>query len=145
MQLSVGKRRTCAAYNKFPSVPSALALGLLAGLLEFIPLAGPIIAALPAILIALVAGPQAALWTLGLYPVVQQIEGYVLQPFVKQYAADLPAVILLFSLLGSGMLFGALGIVFAAPLTVFAYVLVKRLYVAKALKTPTSIPGEEQS
>lgn len=57
----------------------------------------------------------------------------------------MPAVILLFSLLGFGMLFGARGIVFAAPLTVFAYELVKRLYLAKALKTPTSIPGEEQS
>jgi len=123
-------------------VPSALALGLLAGILEFIPLVGPIVAALPALLIALAVDPQTALWVLGLYIGVQQIEGNVLQPVVQQYAVDLPAVILLFSLLGFGMLFGAVGIILAAPLTVVAYVLVKRLYVREALDTPTPIPGE---
>ena len=125
-------------------VPSALALGLLAGLLEFIPLVGPIIAALPALLIALTLGPETALWTLGLYLLVQQIEGNVLQPVVQQYAVHLPAVILLFSLLGFGMLFGALGIILAAPLTVVVYVLMKRLYVKEALGTPTPIPGEDE-
>lgn len=125
-------------------VPSALALGLLAAVLEFIPLVGPIVAALPALLVALTLGPETALWTLGLYLVVQQIEGNILQPVVQQYAVDLPAVILLFSLLGCGMLFGGLGIILAAPLTVVVYVLVKRLYVKEALGTPTHVPGEKQ-
>ncbi len=124
-------------------VPSALALGLLAGILEFVPLVGPIVAALPALLIALAVGPQTALWVLGLYLVVQQVEGNVLQPVVQQYAVDLPAVILLFSLLGFGTLFGALGIILAAPLTVVVYVLIKRLYVREALDTPTPVPGED--
>jgi predicted PurR-regulated permease PerM len=123
-------------------VPSALALGLLAGMLEFIPYAGPIAAAIPGILLALVAGPEMALWTLALYVGVQQFEGYVLQPLVQQYAVDLPPVVLLFSLLGFGMLFGIIGIIFAAPLTVVSYVLVKRLYVQEALGTRTPIPGE---
>ena len=123
-------------------VPSALALGLLAGLLEFIPLVGPIIAALPALLIALAMGPETALWVLGLYVVLQQIEGNLLQPAVQQYAVDLPAVILLFSLLGFGVLFGAPGVVLAAPLTVVTFVAIKRLYVREALDTPTPIPGE---
>ena len=56
---------------------------------------------------------------------------------------DLPGVILLFSLLAFGMLFGTLGIILAAPLTVVTYVLVKRLYVIEALHTPTPIPGEK--
>ena len=123
-------------------VPSALALGLLAGLLEFIPFAGPIIAAIPAVLLAMVVGPELALWTVALYVVIQQFEGYLLQPLVQQYAVDLPAVVVLFSLLGFGMLFGALGIILAAPLTVVSYVLVKRLYVQEALGTKTPIPGE---
>lgn len=123
-------------------VPSALALGLLAGLLEFIPFAGPILASIPAILLALVVGPDLALWTLALYVGVQHFEGYVLQPLVQQYAVDLPPVVLLFSLLGFGMLFGTLGIILAAPLTVVSYVLVKRLYVREALGTRTPIPGE---
>jgi len=115
-------------------VPAALALGLLAALLEFIPLAGPIIAAVPALLLALAQGPTMALWTLGLYAIVQQVEGNVLQPLVQQYAVDLPPVILLFSLLGFGLLFGVTGVILAAPLTVVAYVLVKRLYVEEGLE-----------
>ena len=123
-------------------VPSALALGLLAGLLEFIPFAGPLIAAVPAVLLALAVGPDLALWVALLYFAVQQFEGYVLTPLVQQYAVDLPGVVLLFSLLGFGALFGTLGVILAAPLSVVTYVLVKRLYVIEALHTATPIPGD---
>ena len=122
---------------------SALALGLLAGMLEFIPFAGPIIASIPAILLALAVSPDLALWVLLLYLAVQQFEGYLLTPLVQQYAVELPGVVLLFSLLAFGTLFGTLGIILAAPLTVVAYVLVKRLYVIETLHTPTPIPGEK--
>lgn len=123
---------------------SALALGLLAFLLEFIPFVGPILAAVPAVLIALGTSPELALWVVLLYVVVQQFEGYVLQPLVQQYAVDLPGVVLLFSLIGFGILFGMLGIILAAPLTVVSYVLVKRLYVQETLGTKTPIPGEDK-
>ena len=123
-------------------MPSALALGLLAGLLEFIPFAGPILAAVPAILVALASSPDLTLWVVLVYVVVQQFEGYLLQPLVQQYAVDLPGVVLLFSLIGFGTLFGLLGLIFAAPLTVVTYVLVKRLYVQETLGTETPIPGE---
>ena len=123
-------------------MPSALTLGLLAGVLEFIPFAGPILAAVPAILLALAVSPDLALWVLLLYLAVQQFEGNVLTPVVQQYAVDLPGVLLLFSLLAFGMLFGTLGVVLAAPLAVVTYVLVKRLYVIETLHTPTPLPGE---
>ena len=126
-------------------MPSALALGLLAGLLEFIPFAGPILAALPAVLLSLAVGPDMALWVLALYFAVQQFEGYVLTPLVQQYAVDLPGVVLIFSLIGFGSLFGTLGLILAAPLTVVSYVLVKRLYVIEALHTATPIPGEKKA
>ena len=126
-------------------VPSAVALGLLAGLLEFIPFAGPVIAAIPGVLLALVVSPELALWTVALYVLVQQIEGNLLQPLVQQYAVDLPPVVLLFSLLAFATLFGVVGIIFAAPLTVVSYVLVKRLYVQEALGTKTPIPGEDKA
>ncbi len=124
-------------------IPSALALGLLAALLEFIPILGPIIAAIPGLLLALALGTDTALWALALYVGIQQIEGNVVQPIVQQYAVELPPVLLLFALLGFASLFGALGVILAAPLTVVAYVLVKRLYVQEALRTPTSIPGSD--
>ena len=123
---------------------SAFVLGLVAGLLEFIPFAGPIIAAVPAILIALAVSPDLAIWVVLLYVAVQQFEGVVLQPLVQQYAVELPGVVLLFSLIAFGMLFGTLGIILAAPLTVVSYVLVKRLYVVETLHTPTPIPGEDK-
>ena len=123
-------------------VPSALALGLLAGLLEFIPFAGPILSAIPAVLIALAIDPQLALWTVLLYVLIQHVEGYALQPVIQSWAVEIPGAVLLFALLACGGLFGPLGVVFAAPLTVTIYVLVKRLYVRQALDTSTPIPGE---
>jgi predicted PurR-regulated permease PerM len=123
-------------------MPSALALGLLAGLLEFIPFAGPILSAIPAVLLALAVSPDLAFGVVLVYFAIQQFEGYVLTPLVQQYAVDLPGVVLLFSLLAFGILFGTLGVILAAPLAVVTYVLVKRLYVIEALRTSTPIPGE---
>jgi predicted PurR-regulated permease PerM len=124
---------------------NALAFALLAALLEFIPFIGPILAAIPAILIAAAIDPQMALWVAGVYLVVQQLEGNVFSPLLQQWAVDLPGAVLLFSLLAMGTLFGALGVIFAAPLTVVLYVLVKKLYVREALDTQTPIPGEGQT
>ena len=126
-------------------MPSAFTLGLLAGVLEFIPFAGPIIAAVPAILLALAVSPELALWVGLLYLAVQQFEGNLLTPLVQQYAVDLPGAVLLFSLIGFGSLFGTLGVILAAPLAVVTMVLVKRLYVIETLDTPTPIPGESKS
>lgn len=126
-------------------VPSALALALIAFTLEFIPFAGPVLAAIPAVLLALLQSPTLALWVVGLYTLIQQLEGNVVYPLVQQWAVHVPAVVLLFSLIGFGMLFGIIGVIFAAPLTVVSYVLVKRLYIQEALNTPTYIPGEDEA
>jgi len=126
-------------------VPSALTLALLAALLEFVPFIGPILSAIPAVLLAFVQGPEMALWTLLLFFIVQQIEGNLLEPMVQQRAVDLPPVLLLFALAAGGLLFGTVGIILASPLTVVLYVMVKRLYVQEALHTPTPLPGEEKS
>ncbi|WP_372382656.1 AI-2E family transporter [Xanthomonas sp. NCPPB 1068] len=123
-------------------IPGALALGIVAGLLDFVPIVGPIVAAIPAILLGFTVSPQMALATAGLFVVVQQIEGNLLLPLIQQRTVDLPPVLLLFSLFGIGILLGPAGVLLAAPLTVVAFVLVKRLYVQEALGTPTSIPGQ---
>ena len=125
-------------------VQSWLVLGLLAGMLEFIPFAGPILSAIPAVLIALAQSTELALWVIGAYVFVQHAEAYLIQPLIQRYAVDLPAVILLVSLLAFGVLFGTIGVVLAAPLAVVSYVLVKRLYVIETLDTPTPIPGDEK-
>lgn len=124
-------------------VPGALTLGLLAALLEFVPFIGPIISAVPAVLLAFAVGPEKAMWTVLLFLIVQQIEGNVLEPLVQQRAVDLPPAMLLFALVAGGLIFGIAGIILAAPLAVVLYVLVKRLYVQEALHTRTPMPGEE--
>ena len=126
-------------------VPSALVLALISGALEFIPYAGAITSAIPAIMVALVQGPELALWVVGLYVVVHHVEAYVVQPLIQQFAVEIPAVITLFALLAFGLMFGFLGILLAAPLAVVSYVLVKRLYVIETLDTPTPIPGEDKA
>jgi len=126
-------------------VPSALVLALISGVLEFIPYAGAITSAIPAIMVALVQGPELALWVVGLYVVVHHVEAYLIQPLIQQFAVEIPAVITLFALLAFGLLFGFLGVLLAAPLAVVSYVLVKRLYVIEALDTPTPIPGEDKA
>lgn len=124
-------------------VPAALTLGLVAGLLEFIPFIGPILAAIPGILLALLIDPITALWVAGLYLLVQQTEGNVISPIVQHRAVDLPPALLLFSLVALGLVFGLLGVLLAEPLTVALFVLVKRLYVRETLHTKTSMPGSE--
>jgi predicted PurR-regulated permease PerM len=125
-------------------VPSPVALGLVAALLDFVPVVGPIVALLPAMVLALAQGMEPALWTAGLYLAVQQLEGNVIQPLVAQRVVELPAALLVFAILAAGTLFGAPGVVLAAPLTVVVFVLVKRLYVREALDTPTPVPGERR-
>jgi predicted PurR-regulated permease PerM len=125
-------------------VPSALALGLLAALLEFVPFIGPIIAAVPALLLAFADSPEKAIWTALLFLGIQQFEGNVLEPVVQQRAVDLPPALLLFSLVAGGLIFGIVGLILAAPFTVVAYVMVKRLYVQEALNTPTPLPGQDK-
>lgn len=126
-------------------VPAALALALVAFLLEFIPFIGPILSSVPAILLALAHDPVMALWVAGLYFAVQQAEGYLIEPLVQQRAVSLPPALLLFSLVAGGLVFGWIGLIFAAPLLVVIFVMVKRLYVRQALDTHTELPGEDES
>lgn len=112
-------------------VPAPLGLGLIAGILDFVPLVGPMIAAVPALLLAYTVSPQTALFALIAYVIIQQIEGNVLQPLVQQRAVSLPPAMLLFSLFAAGTLFGVSGVLLAAPLTVIVFVLINELYVQR--------------
>lgn len=123
-------------------VPSPLALGILAGLVDIVPYVGPVIAAIPGLLLALLLGPEAALWALLVYVVVQQIEGNLVLPLVQRRMVTLPPALTIFAILAGGLLFGVMGVLLAAPLLVVIYVLVKRLYVRGALNTDTPIPGD---
>ncbi|WP_404710392.1 AI-2E family transporter [Sphingomonas sp. MMS24-J13] len=109
-------------------LPAAAALGLIAAILEFIPYVGPILTAVPALLLGLAVSVDAAGMTVLLLVVVQQLEGYVLTPLIQRRAVELPPALTLFALFAMGVLFGALGVLLAAPLTVCARILVRHAY-----------------
>lgn len=113
----------------FVGTPSALALGLIAGLGQFVPVVGPLAATVPGLLAALGLGLDTFVWTAIVYFAGAQIEANVVTPFMLREMAQLPMALTLFAVLAMGVLFGALGVLFATPLAVVAYVVVKQLYV----------------
>ena len=114
-------------------VPAALALGIVAMVLEFIPLIGPFLAAAPAVLIAFAQSPTLAIWTAALYLLIQQIEGNIILPVAQKRVVHLPPVITVAAITAGGILFGILGMFLATPLAVVMLVLVNLLYVEDRL------------
>jgi predicted PurR-regulated permease PerM len=114
--------------------PLPLVLGIMAGLCEFIPIAGPVLAFVPGVLVALTESPQTALYAAAVYLVVQQLEGNLIMPIAQRWAVELPPAFGLISLVAFGLLFGALGILFGSPLAVVLMCLVQKLYVEHGLE-----------
>jgi predicted PurR-regulated permease PerM len=117
-------------------VPLAIPLGILSGILDFVPFVGPLLAAIPGLLVAFSQGPEIAAYAALVYVAVQFVEGNVVMPLVQKWAVHLPPVLGLLSIVAFGLMFGAMGILFAVPLTVVAVVLVKRLWIQNE-KAPT--------
>jgi predicted PurR-regulated permease PerM len=110
-------------------VPAAIALAVIAGVFEFIPIIGPILAAVPGIAIALTVSPMTAVWVTLFYIAIQQMESNVLTPIVMRGAVRLPpALTVLFQTL-MAVVFGFLGLLLAVPILAVVMVLVKTLYV----------------
>ena len=139
--LAVGTLTTLGLW--LVGVPAALALGLIMGFLEVIPFIGPIMGSIPILIMALSAGPDTALLALAVILVVQQAEGSLITPLVQKKVVSLPPAVTVFGVITGGLLFGPAGLLFAAPLLVVVFVLVKRLYVEEALDTPTHVPGRD--
>ena len=125
-------------------LPSPFALGLIAGLVEFVPLLGPIVGGVVPLLLAFGQGGTTVLWTLLVILIVQQIESNMIQPLVQRRMVSLPPALTLFSVLAFGALFGLPGLLLATPLTVVAFVAVKELYLRQTLGEPVSVPGEDK-
>lgn len=118
----------------------AFSLGVLAGFLEFIPYAGPILSAVPAILLALAQGPVEALYITLLYIAIHQFEGDVVIPFVHRRTVSLPPALTVSAILIMEALFGFIGILVATPLVAVALVLVKMLYLHDVLGEEVELP-----
>jgi len=123
-------------------VPSPLALGVLAGLAQFVPVIGPWAAAVPGLIVAAAQGPQTLAWAGVIYLGSSQAEANVVTPLLLRQMVELPMGLTLFAVLAMGVLFGPLGVLFATPLAVVAYVVVRHVYVEGMLRDPLTCPAQ---
>ncbi|MGA0604811.1 AI-2E family transporter [Phenylobacterium sp. VNQ135] len=114
-------------------VPSPLALGVVAGIGQFVPVIGPMVSTIPGLILAAGAGWDTLAWTAVLYVGAMQLEANLFTPLVLRQMVELPMAVTLFAVLAMGVLLGPLGVLFATPLAVVAYVVVRMVYVEDVL------------
>lgn len=119
-------------------IHAAFALGLIGGLLCFIPFVGSVLAAIPATLVGLTHSPREAAFIVLMYMGVHLIEGNFITPLIQLEATELPPVLALLSTVVFGTLFGPLGVIFAAPLTVALMTATRMLHVEAPASDPVS-------
>ena len=114
-------------------VPVPLALGVVAGLLTFIPYFGAVVAGIPAVLVALTVSPTTALYAVGVFLLCHLVEGYVLSPLVQKRLVEMPPALTLLAMTAAGALFGPLGIILGTPMAAAAMVAIREGYVVEIL------------
>ena len=114
-------------------VPVPLALGVVAGLLTFIPYFGAVAAGIPAVLVALTVSPTTALYAVGVFLLCHIVEGYVLSPLVQRRLVEMPPALTLLSMTAAGALFGPLGIILGTPMAAAGMVAIREGYVVEIL------------
>jgi len=129
-------------------LPGPFVLGLQAGLSNFIPYLGPIVAAIPIALVAMPLGVSLLVWAILVYTVIQSIEGYVIGPLIQRQAVETPPAWVLVAIVIFGALFGVMGIALAMPLVAVGRVAIIRFYVedylGDTLAQATSAEGKSR-
>ena len=106
----------------------ALILGLIAGVFEAVPFLGPIISAIPALLLAFGEGGMTPLWVLIAYVVIQALESHVIMPMIMAHGLKLHPLAVVFSMLLCVAAFGVLGVLVAAPMVAIFGILHDEIY-----------------
>lgn len=97
-------------------VDFALPLAIIAGVLEIVPMIGPIVSAIPAVLVALTVSPLLALSVVALYFIVQQVENNIFVPLILKKSVGLSPIVTIFGLMVGGRLAGVVGAILAVPI-----------------------------
>ena len=134
-------------------LPAPALLGLLAGLTEMIPIAGPIIGAIPAILLGFTISPYYPLLVAAVYLVIQQAEAHTLVPLVMRHSVGLPALAVIVALAAGATLGGVGGAILAVPVAYALQVVVIRVvapwvrarHAAEASPERSSTPADRRS
>jgi predicted PurR-regulated permease PerM len=108
-------------------VPSAILLGLASALAEAIPIVGPLLGAIPAVIVAATVSPELALAVAGVYAVLQFVEGNVLVPLVMRDTVGISPFLVMFSVLAGAAAGGFVGALLAVPIAATAEVLLEGL------------------
>jgi len=116
-------------------LPNPLALGVISGMMEFVPNIGSLLAIVPAIIIALADDPGLVPWVIVTYLLVQQIQSNLIMPRIMTRQVNIPAAVVLIAQVMAAALFGFMGLVLAMPLAVLVMVLVREIYVYDVLNT----------
>ena len=129
--LIIGVLSTVAFY--LIGLDYALMLGVWSGLTEFVPIVGPFVGGITAVIVAFLQDPQKALWTLLAVFAIQQLESNLITPIVMARVADVHPFVTLFAILLFGSLFGFLGVLLALPLVLLFWTVVQVLWVERAI------------
>lgn len=124
-------------------IPLPITLGLIAGLLGFVPNIGPIVSAVPAVLLAVTVGPLHVVYVLVLYVGINLADGYGLTPWIQKKAVAVPPALIITGQVIAGALWGVLGVMFATPLLACLVVLVRELYVRQVEGAASSTDRNE--
>jgi predicted PurR-regulated permease PerM len=123
-------------------VKAALALGIIAGLLEFIPIAGPILASVPGIAMGFLDGPEKAIYVTLAYIAIQQVEANLVTPLLMKRGLEIPPVLTITAQGVLSLVFGFIGLLVAVPLLAATIVPVKMLYVQDVVGDEVKLPGQ---
>jgi predicted PurR-regulated permease PerM len=117
-------------------LPSPLAIGLVAGLCEFVPYLGVVLVSVPTVILGFGQSVETGIFTIITLVVVQQLQGNVVMPIAQSKFGDLPPVLTIFSLIAAGTLLGPLGVILAVPLTVVGMALLKQRLMQQGRTSP---------
>lgn len=126
-------------------LPYTLALAIIAGIMELVPVVGPILGAVPAIIVAYTVEPSKVLWVFVATVIIQQLENNLLVPRVMKRAVGVNPLVTLLALTAFGSLFGILGAVVAIPLAAIIQLLLDRFVINNTVGEEGAIPGRDRA
>ena len=112
-------------------VEFALLLGITAGILEIIPIVGPVVATIPGVFVAFAQEPILGLWALLVYIIVQRIENHILTPMILGKFLEMHPLIIIAAILIAASTLGVFGVILSPAIAASIYVLVQELYLEK--------------
>lgn len=125
-------------------VKQAFLFALIAGILEAVPVIGPILSAFPPLIVTLVQNPSMAIAVVVAFLIIQQIEGNILIPLVMSRQLSLHPIAVLFALIAMGGLFGVLGVFLATPATVAANIIYDEFYLKPRLDVNGVVNSDDE-